>query len=173
MATKGNLSHKTRFTGLGVHPMYPVVNTEPHTGACPSVRFCSFSLSLSHLQTVLAHRQFHGLFSARCLSVEVLPSLRACFPILDRRGRTAGHRGRRQTGCVLGCLGFLGRRLVEPQLALFVLAAQRASAEKWVRSVGWAWLLQVKIALWQGPLDGLLVAWKGVVSEPKHFFKPN
>jgi hypothetical protein len=29
------------------------------------------------------------------------------------------------------------------------------------------------MALGQGPLDGLLVAWKGVVSEQKHFFKPN
>jgi hypothetical protein len=42
-----------------------------------------------------------------------------------------------------------------------------------VRSVGWAWLLQVKIALWQGPLDGLLVAWKGIVSEQRHFCKPD
>ena len=68
---------------------------------------------------------------------------------------------------------FLGRRLVEPQLLLFVLAAQRASAATRVRSVGWAWLLELERAPGQGPLDGLLVAWKGDVSEQRHFCMPN
>jgi hypothetical protein len=68
---------------------------------------------------------------------------------------------------------FLGRRLVEPQLLLFVLAAQRASAVTWMRSVGWAWSLEIKLAICQGPLDGLLVAWKGVVSKQRYFCKPN
>ena len=60
-----------------------------------------------------------------------------------------------------------------PQLLLFLLAAQRASAVTWVRSVGWAWLLELERAKGQGPLDGLLVAWKGILSKQRPFCKPN